>query len=109
MLSFDEFKMYVDRLNIYTEYEGKLADLGIDIWEREEVAKLVSGYIDLIAIGLNLDISRDPLGYDNDFFYWFYELEQGTQVDCYFNEDEPEYDGLGTDLEKVYNFLVKND
>lgn len=94
MMSFNVFKKYMLDLKKYFEYENKLNDLGINIWEREEVSHIITDYVNLIANSFNLSESIE-LDY---FLYEVHGLEDIPDADV----PEP-WDSL----EHLYKFLVE--
>lgn len=97
-MKFEDFKQAMLVLKRYEEWDIAIADLGINIWEREEVADLLDNYVKLISNALGL--AKNDL-YGTDLDYFMYEMDWGRNCD---DEDSP----FNGDLRKLYDYICRN-
>lgn len=71
-----QFIKYMNIYKAYHEYEDKLYNLGINIWERDEIGNLITCYIDML-----IRLYEDE---ENGFIeYFIYELNFGEYGNKY--------------------------
>ena len=101
------FLEYMETLKNYYKYEDELAELNVNIWERDEVQSLISGYVDLLCV-LCKDYPYPKDRYQlTDIEYYIYDLEWGRKwkpgtITDEFGNDVP----MGT-LDDLWDELVR--
>jgi len=102
---------FINLMNIfkaYQEYEDNLNNLGINIWERDEIGNLTSGYLDMLC-----ELCKDEYPEDDPYkltniHYFIYELEWGEKWKPGMITGENEQDIPMGNLEDLWNELIKN-
>ena len=111
MITYEQFEKSINTLIKMAEMRDSLEKFGLCIDSSDGcVHDFIQNYLDNLAAALGLSLEKDAVGYTNDLDYWYYELNHGNLVDKYFDpkKDPEEYEGFGTNLKKVYNFLISH-
>lgn len=82
MLTREKFKVAIQTLQKYEDYEQKLYDLDIDLANNEKLNSLIYQYVELLAAAMN-DTNKW-------IDWWVWETQYGTneEVNEYWNEGE---------------------
>ena len=98
----------METLKAYNDWEYQLYELGVNFWERDEVANLIVNYSELLAEICHCDVTDE---YGTDIDYFMYETDWGKNADKYFIT-ETDDDGNNIEIklhtiEDLWNYLVK--
>jgi len=106
MITKELFLKCLDTYKKYNEWEGKLYDLGINFWEQDEVANLLSSYIELLEYCCKDDMyeNYDP----TNISYFIYDCDYGKKADEYFITEQDGSEVKFYTAEDLWNYLVKN-
>lgn len=96
----------MDTFKEYSDYENKLADLDINIWEREEIQDLISSFLRLLAYCCKDEYTDKR--YPNNIEYFIYDCEFGKKANEYTITEEDGTEIHLTNSEALWNYLVKN-
>jgi len=104
----DLFIKCMNHFKEYTDWEHKLYELGINFWERDEIANLLGSYLELLQYCCKDEPDKTYPYSPTNIEYFIYDEEFGSKADEYFITES---DGTEVKIrtpEDLWNYLVKN-
>lgn len=95
----------MDALKNYSDYEHKLSELNVNIFERDEVSDLIVAFLKLLSYTCH-DV-QDDKRFPNDIEYFVYDCDFGRKSDEYPIEYDDGTIVHLTDVNTLWDYLVE--
>lgn len=105
MLTYEQFVKAMKAFEEYDNYESKLNDMGLNLWEQEEISNLKSNYVHLLNAAMGLEEDEDSIT-GTDLEYFIYELDFGKDP-AGLMEDSQDKKAFTSGLKVFYDYLIK--